>query len=89
MAARMSLEMGIHRKRSLLDNFKLPEDQGWAIRAFWCIYVLDKRWSFGTGLPFALNECDIDPDLPEPVSYEPLLSGIEKMDAKGAYQLTS
>lgn len=78
MAARMSLEMGIHRKRILLDNFKRPEDQDFAIRAFWCIYVLDKRWSFGTGLPFALNECDIDPELPEPVSYDPSQSKLEK-----------
>lgn len=64
----MALEMGLHRKHSLLNNFKRTEDQDKAIRAFWCLYVLDKRWSFGTGLPFALNERDIDPELPKPVS---------------------
>jgi hypothetical protein len=29
--------------------------------------VLDRRWSFGTGMPFALQDTDIDPDLPKPV----------------------
>lgn len=65
----MALEMGLHRKHCLLDNFKRTEDQDKAVRTFWCLYVLDKRWSFGTGLPFALNERDIDPELPRPVSY--------------------
>jgi len=38
------------------------------IKLFWSIYVLDRRWSFGTGMPFALQDADIDPLLPEPVS---------------------
>lgn len=29
--------------------------------------MLDRRWSFGTGLPFAIQDADIDPLLPEPV----------------------
>lgn len=64
----MALEMGLHRKRSLLTNFKTPEEQAKAARTFWCVYALDRRWSFGTGLSFALNDRDIDPELPEPVS---------------------
>jgi regulator of sirC expression with transglutaminase-like and TPR domain len=40
-----------------------------AARVFWVIYVLDRRWSFGTSLSFALVDRDIDPELPEPVSY--------------------
>ena len=39
------------------------------MRTFWCIYALDRRWSFGTSLSFALQEDDIDPELPEPVSH--------------------
>jgi hypothetical protein len=35
---------------------------------FWAIYVLDRRWSFGIGMPFALNDLDIDPELPRLVS---------------------
>ncbi|GAP84428.2 putative fungal specific transcription factor domain-containing protein [Rosellinia necatrix] len=65
-AARMALEMGLHRRRSLTDNYKSADDQAKATRIFWCVYVLDRRWSFGTGLSFALNDRDIDPELPEP-----------------------
>ena len=60
--------MGLHRRKSLFDNFEDPESRHLAMRVFWCVYVLDRRWSFGTSLPFALADRDIDPSLPEPVS---------------------
>ncbi|KAF7532201.1 hypothetical protein G7054_g8186 [Neopestalotiopsis clavispora] len=66
VAARMALEMGLHLKRSLDENYKDPSQREIALKAFWCVYALDRRWSFGTGLPFSLNEKDIDPELPEP-----------------------
>jgi hypothetical protein len=37
------------------------------VRVFWSVYALDRRWSFGTGMPFAFQDADIDPLLPEPV----------------------
>lgn len=43
------------------------------LRLFWSIYVLDMRWSFGTGMPFALEDSDIDPWLPEPEEKTPYL----------------
>lgn len=64
LAARIALELGLHRRESLEENFPDPQKRHWALRLFWCIYVLDRRWSFGTSLPFALQESDIDPDLP-------------------------
>ncbi|RFN52374.1 activator of stress protein 1 [Fusarium flagelliforme] len=66
IAAREALEMGLHRKRSLFDNFKDPDSRRLATRVFWCVYVLDRRWSFGTSLSFALVDKDVDPDLPKP-----------------------
>ncbi|KJZ75171.1 hypothetical protein HIM_05365 [Hirsutella minnesotensis 3608] len=66
IAAREALEMGLHRRKSLLDNFKDPDTRRLATRVFWCVYVLDRRWSFGTSLSFALSDRDIDPNLPEP-----------------------
>ncbi|RGP78400.1 activator of stress s 1 [Fusarium longipes] len=66
IAARQALEMGLHRKRSLFDNVKDPDSRRLATRVFWCVYVLDRRWSFGTSLSFALVDKDIDPDLPKP-----------------------
>lgn len=71
IAAREALEMGLHRKKSLLDNFKDADARRLATRVFWCVYVLDRRWSFGTSLSFALSDRDIDPGLPEPVSWSP------------------
>jgi len=68
IAARIALEMGLHRRESLEENVPDPERRHWAKRLFYCIYVLDRRWSFGTGLPFALHDSDIDPELPHLVS---------------------
>ncbi|RYP67475.1 hypothetical protein DL770_008616 [Monosporascus sp. CRB-9-2] len=66
IAARESLVMGLHRKVTLLETFKDESQRSLGTRVFWCIYVLDRRWSFGTSLPFALHDGDIDPELPEP-----------------------
>jgi hypothetical protein len=41
---------------------------------FWCIYVLDRKWSFGTGLPFAIQDTDMDTNLPEPGASTPYLT---------------
>ncbi|OAA74657.1 Casein kinase II, regulatory subunit [Akanthomyces lecanii RCEF 1005] len=65
VAAREALEMGLHRKRSLYDNFADPAARQRALRVFCCCYILDRRWSFGTGLSFALVDGDIDSTLLE------------------------
>lgn len=75
IAAREALEMGLHRKRSLLDNFKDSDSRRLATRVFWCVYVLDRRWSFGTSLSFALVDKDVDPELPKPVSISRKVNG--------------
>jgi hypothetical protein len=66
--ARMCIELGLHRRDSLFKVVTDEEERSNAIKLFWSIYVLDRRWSFGTGMPFALQDADIDPNLPEPVS---------------------
>ncbi|KAF2002901.1 hypothetical protein P154DRAFT_430028 [Amniculicola lignicola CBS 123094] len=68
LAARQCLELGLHRHETYDTVFIDPEEQQTAIRTFWSIYVLDRRWSFGTGMPFALQDSDIDPNLQKPVS---------------------
>ncbi|KAH9869970.1 hypothetical protein J1614_006891 [Plenodomus biglobosus] len=65
-AARQCLELGLHRKQSLMENFKDERSRNLAVQVFWVVYELDRRWSFGTSLSFALNDRDIDPQLPEP-----------------------
>lgn len=64
----MCIELGLHRRDSLFKVVADPEERANVVKLFWSIYVLDRRWSFGTGMPFALQDADIDPNLPEPVS---------------------
>jgi hypothetical protein len=68
IVARMALELGLHRRETLKEPEIMAFGQSRAVRLFWSIYVLDMRWSLGTGMPFALQIIDIDPKLPEPVS---------------------
>jgi hypothetical protein len=56
--------MGLHRRETLERNFLDANMQNQALKIFWCIYVLDRRWSFGIGMPFVLHDEDIDPALP-------------------------
>lgn len=68
LAARQCLELGLHRRETYNTTvFPDPDEQAAAVRTFWSVYCLDRRWSFGTGMPFALQESDIDPNLPKPV----------------------
>lgn len=64
---RLCFELGIHR-RDVIDGMKDEQERKNAINTFWSAYVLDRRWSFGTGLPFVVHDDKIDPRLPYPVS---------------------
>lgn len=68
VAARMCLEMGLHRRDALTKIFRSEDEMVAANRLFWSVYSLDRRWSLGTGLPFVIQDEDIDSSLPEPVS---------------------
>lgn len=65
---RMCLEIGLNRREALNQPALVSAAGGKdrLSRLFWSVYILDLRWSFGTGMPFALEESDIDPWLPEP-----------------------
>jgi hypothetical protein len=66
LTARLCIEQGLHR-RETYDRMD-EEQRNIATLTFWSVYCLDRRWSFGTGMPFALQDSDIDPNLPKPVS---------------------
>ena len=66
----MCLEMGLHRRDALTKIFRTEEAMVAANRLFWSVYSLDRRWSLGTGLPFVIQDEDIDSTLPEPVSMQ-------------------
>lgn len=64
---RLCLELGIHRYNGLM-KIKNEQERKNALNSFWSAYVLDRRWAFGTGLPYVVQDSDIDPQLPLPVS---------------------
>lgn len=70
---RMCLEKGLHRRETLNQPAIIAAGKDRVLRLFWSIYILDMRWSFGTGMPFALEDTDIDPWLPEPAEKTPYL----------------
>ena len=51
---------------------------------FWSIYVLDRRWSLGTGMPFALQDADIDVSLPKPEESSPYLMAMIQYSVIGS-----
>src|ERR1051325_2478930 len=76
ICARMCMELGLHRPETYDTLFTTTEERGTAVKLFWAIYVLDRRWSFGTGMPFALQDADIDPELPMPDESVPYLTAM-------------
>lgn len=67
--ARLCLEMGLHRREGL-TKIAGEQDRKNALNTFWTAYVLDRRWSFGTGLPYVIRDENIDPKLEYPVISE-------------------
>lgn len=72
--ARLCLEAGIHQRVGLM-KIASEEDRKNALNSFWTAYVLDRRWAFGTGLPFVMQDEEIDTELPYPVSHPRLIVG--------------
>ncbi|KAL3956251.1 hypothetical protein ACCO45_009097 [Purpureocillium lilacinum] len=72
---RLCVELGIHQKRGLMKIQDESERKN-ALNSFWSAYVLDRRWGFATGLPFALQDDEIDPQLPFPDEYPFLVAMI-------------
>lgn len=73
LAARLCLELGLHRSEIVTEMFDTPEAVHDAVRLFWVVYVCDKRWAFSTGLDFAIRDEEIDPKLPMPDDSYPYL----------------
>ncbi|ROW01361.1 hypothetical protein VMCG_05845 [Cytospora schulzeri] len=80
--ARLCLEMGIHR-RDVIAKIEGEQQRKNAINTFWSAYVLDRRWSFGTGFPFVVHDDKIDPQLPYPEDH-PYLSSMITFSKLGA-----
>lgn len=77
IASSAAMELGLHRQETWQRTggvFPGEVAWTWARRLFWCIYVLDRKWSFGSGLPFGIQDIDIDTNLPEPGDSTPYLT---------------
>ena len=74
VAARLCIELGLHRAETYTTLFTSDDERDAALRLFWSIYVLDKRWSLGTGMMSALTDSDIDPKLEKPYESSPYLA---------------
>lgn len=64
--ARLCLELGLHQRDNLL-KIQDERQRRDALMSFWTAYVLDRRWAFATGLPYIMQDDDIDRQLPYPV----------------------
>ncbi|KAF7554963.1 hypothetical protein G7046_g6674 [Stylonectria norvegica] len=73
--ARLCLELGIHQRTGLM-KIQDEEERKNALNSFWSAYVLDRRWAFGTGLPFVVQDEEIDAQLPFPDEYPYLVAMI-------------
>ena len=74
VAARLCIELGLHRSETYTTLFSSDDERDAALRLFWSVYVLDKRWSLGTGMVSALTESDIDSKLDKPHASSPYLT---------------
>ena len=77
--ARSCLELGLHR-RETIASISDPEAREEALTTFWTAYVLDRRWSFGAGLPYVIQDEEVDDQLPPPVSFSPCCLNSSSVD---------
>lgn len=76
IVARWGLEIGLNQSLFLQQMTGSEQDRKYAVRLFWCIHTLDRRWSFGSGLPFVIQEQDIAKHYPEPDNGVPYLKAM-------------
>ncbi|KAH6972505.1 hypothetical protein BKA56DRAFT_493546 [Ilyonectria sp. MPI-CAGE-AT-0026] len=73
-AARLCLEMGLHRRLMVENAFPNLEERSDALRTFWSVYMLERRTSLGQGIPFSIQDSYVDPSLFTLDNSNPILS---------------
>ena len=56
---RLLQELGCHDPDRLHHESPSAPQRDAEQKLYWSAYTLDRRWSFGTGLPFAVQDSDI------------------------------
>lgn len=60
--------LGIHR-REIVSRMAVYESEKFS-RLWWCVYILDRRLSIETGLPFVIQDANVSTALPTNLSEE-------------------
>ncbi|CAG9997150.1 unnamed protein product [Clonostachys byssicola] len=76
IVARWCLEIGLNQAQVIRQMPGSDHDRKMAVRVFWCVYTLDRRWGFGNGLPFVIQDSDVDESSPEPDDEVPYLKAM-------------
>ncbi|KAH8809356.1 hypothetical protein F5884DRAFT_402627 [Xylogone sp. PMI_703] len=66
IAARQCLELGLNQAETFKKQFIDGRDRSIAVKLFWSIYILDKRLCTNLGVPFVIQDSDIDALVPQP-----------------------
>ena len=72
--ARLCIELGLNKQQNILRSFSTVIQRQQAILCFWSAYTLDRRSSIGLGLPYILQDKEIDTEAPNVSSNSTLLS---------------
>lgn len=81
IVARWCLELGLNQSLYLHHMLNNDQERKMVVRLFWCIQTLDRRWSFGSGLPFVIRDEDIDQSFPPPDDEVPYLKAMVKFSS--------
>lgn len=55
--------MGYHRRQMITKTFPKHQDRAAALKAFCSVYMLERRISLGSGVPFSIQDSHVDPSL--------------------------
>ncbi|KPM45907.1 hypothetical protein AK830_g695 [Neonectria ditissima] len=75
-AARLCLEMGLHRRATIENTFPNQTERSDALRTFWCVYTLERRTSLGQGVPFSIQDPYVDSSLFNMHDFGPSVSAL-------------
>ncbi|RKK99954.1 hypothetical protein BFJ68_g13013 [Fusarium oxysporum] len=63
LAARLCLEIGLHRHTTIKKVFGNHEDRKTALNVFWSVYMLERRICLGQGIPYSIQDSYVDQSL--------------------------
>ncbi|KAJ4037770.1 Zn(2)-C6 fungal-type DNA-binding domain [Fusarium oxysporum f. sp. vasinfectum] len=74
LAARLCLEIGLHRHTTTRKVFANLEHRTTALNVFWSVYMLERRICLGQGIPYSIQDSYVDQSLFLQDDSDPVLS---------------